>query len=81
MYFLVKDEELLEIYNDIWNKVSNFMKKESYGDVATDFHDKEIPKVGSNYTGLAVILIDFVLKKMITIICKFVLSDNHYLQE
>ena len=30
---------------------------------ATDFRDKEIPKVRSNYARLAVISIDFVLKK------------------
>ena len=32
-------------------------------DDATDFHDKEIPKVGSNYICLAVILINFILIK------------------
>ena len=35
----------------------------SYGNQATDFHDKEVPKVGSNYTCLAVISLDSVLKK------------------
>ena len=34
-----------------------------YGDEATYFYDKEIPKVESSYTCLAVILIDAVLKK------------------
>ena len=34
-----------------------------YGDEATDFYDKEITKVDSKYTCLAVTLIDFVLKK------------------
>ena len=38
-------------------------KKFILSSVATDFHDKEIPKVGSKYTCLAVVLIDFVLKK------------------
>ena len=32
----------------------------SYDDEATDFHHKEIPKGGSNYTCLAVMLIDLV---------------------
>ena len=45
-------------------------KMKFYGDEATDFHDKEIPKVGSNCTSLAVILIDFVLKK----------DEKYYLQ-
>ena len=28
MYFFIEDDELLEIYNGIWNKVSNSTKKE-----------------------------------------------------
>ena len=73
----IEDDELLETYNDILNKIGNSNKKElgcepiynkkflkikirTYGHEATDF---EIPKVGSNHTCLAVILIDFVLKK------------------
>ena len=35
-----------------------------YSDKGTDFHNKEMPKVGSNYICLAVILIVFILKKM-----------------
>ena len=27
IHFLIKDDELLKKYNDIWNKVSNSMKK------------------------------------------------------
>ena len=38
-------------------------KVKSNVDDATDFHDKEIPKVGSNYICLAVILINFILIK------------------
>ena len=34
-----------------------------HGNNATDFQDKKIPNVGSNVNCLAVILIDFVLKK------------------
>ena len=41
-----------------------------YSDEATDFHNKEMPKAGSNHAYLAVIKIDFALKKMKTIICK-----------
>ena len=43
-------------------------KVKSYGDEATDFHDKEIPKAGSNHTCLAVIMIDSVLKKRIKLL-------------
>ena len=48
------------IYNNNFLKI----KIRSYGEDLTDFHDKEIPKVESNYSFLAVILFDFVLRKM-----------------
>ena len=35
----------------------------SYSDETRNFHNKEVPKIGSNYTCLAVIFIDFVLIK------------------
>ena len=38
-------------------------KIKSYGDEVTDFYDKEIPKVDSNYTCLAVINLDSALSK------------------
>ena len=47
----------------IYNKKLLKTKKKSYDDQAIDFHYKEIPKVGPNYSCLAVILIDFVLEK------------------
>ena len=34
-----------------------------FGDGASDFHDQDIPKVGYNYTWLAVIANDSALKK------------------
>ena len=43
-------------------------KVKSSGDEATDFHDKEMPKAGSNHTCLAVIMIDSVLKKRIKLL-------------
>ena len=87
MYFFIKDNELLEAYNDIWSKVSNSIKTEldcgpiynkkflktetrSFESEVTDFHGNEIPKVDSNYTCLAVILINFVFKQ----------DENYYLQ-
>ena len=42
----------------------------SDGDETADFHDKEVPKVDSNYTCLAVIFLDSVLKK----------DESYYLQ-
>ena len=38
-------------------------KIKSYGDEVTDFCDKEVPKMDSNYTCLAVINLDSPLKK------------------
>ena len=77
IYFSIEDNEL-QNYSGIWNKVriikkeldcrpiynKKFLKTKirSYGSKVTDYHDKEIPKVGSNYICLAVILLDFVLK-------------------
>ena len=96
MHFLTKDDELLKKYNNVWNKVSDTIKKEfdsesnynkkilkteikTYNYKATDFHNKEIPKVGSNYICLALILTDFFLKKdgnyypqMILKTCKYI---------
>ena len=50
----------------------NFVKTKirSYGDEVTDFHDKELPKVDSNHTCLAVISLESALKK----------EGNYYLQ-
>ena len=39
------------------------MKIKSYCHGATDFHVKEMPKAGSDYTCLAIINVDSVLKK------------------
>ena len=48
----------------IYNKRYLKTKIKSSGDAATDFHDKEIRKISSNYICLAVILIDVALKTL-----------------
>ena len=50
-------------FQTLYNK--NYLKTKiiSYSDKATDFHDKEMPKAGFNHTCLAVITIDSVPKK------------------
>ena len=78
MYFLIEDDDLLEKYNTIWDKVSADIKKEfepvynkiflkieikSHGDEVADFYDKEILKVDSDHTCLAVISLDSDLNK------------------
>ena len=80
MYFLIKDDDLLEKFNTIWNKVSADIKKEfhselvhnekllktkikSHGNEVADFYNKEIPRVDSNHTCLAIISLDSAFKK------------------
>ena len=78
MYFLIEDDDLLEKYNTIWDKVSADIKKEfepvynknslkikikSHGDEVTNFCDKEILKVDSDHTCLAVNSLDSALNK------------------
>ena len=52
----------------VYNKKSWKSKIKYHGDKVTDFYDKEIPKVDSNHTCLAVIILDSALKK----------DDNYY---
>ena len=46
-------------------------KIKSYHDEATDYHNKEMSKLGFDHTSLALITIDSVFKKMKTIIGKY----------
>ena len=80
MSFLLKNNELLEKFNEIWDKVSKIIKKKfdsapiyiekylrtkmiSYeGKVSTNFNVNKIPKEGSQYICLSVILIDSVFQ-------------------
>ena len=78
MYSMIEDDDLLEKYNTIWDKVSADIKKEfnckpvynemflktkirSFDDEVPDFYKKEIPKVDSSHTCLAVISLDSAL--------------------
>ena len=54
----------------VYNKEYLNAKIKSHGDEVTDFYDKEIPKLDSNHTCLAVISLNSGLKK----------DDNYYLQ-
>ena len=47
----------------VYNKEYLKTKIKSHGDEVTDFYDKEIPKIVFNHTCLAVISLDFILKK------------------
>ena len=49
-------------YESVHNK--NFLKTKTkfYGDEATDFHNKEVPKVDSSYTCLADLALDSIFE-------------------
>ena len=75
---MIEDDELLTRYNDTWNNFSYSIKKEFDSELTCNKKDPktkinsygEMPKVGSHYICLAVMLIEFVLKK----------DENYYLQ-
>ena len=70
--FLTKDNELLKEYKEIWKKVSDAIKKESYkGKINTNFYNNKIPKEGSQYICLSVVLLDSIFKTDKNIILKF----------
>ena len=54
----------------VYNKKFSKTKIKSHGDEVTDFYDKKIPKIESNHTCLAIISLDFAVKK----------DDNYYQQ-
>ena len=86
--FLIKDDELLQKYNEIWEIVKNNLKKEfdcepvynqkylkakikSYNEkINTNFHNSKIPREGSQFIFLSVILIIFFLFYYFLIILK-----------
>ena len=49
-------------YESVYNKKILKTKTKFYGDEATDFHDKEVPKVDSTYTCLAVLALDSIFE-------------------
>ena len=52
-----------------------------YGDEATDFLNEEMAKVDSNYTCLAVIEIDFILKKDENYYPQIFLIESKYIEK
>ena len=78
--FLIKDDDLLKKYNEIWEKVKNSIKKEfgskpvynekylkakiksCNGKINTNFHKNQIPREGSHFICLSVILINSVFR-------------------
>ena len=74
-YNTIQDKVSTDIKKEIHSESvcnKNFLKTkiESHSDEVTDFYDKEIPKVDSNYTCLSVTSLDSTLKK----------DENYFLQ-
>ena len=79
MYFLIEDDDLLEKYaiwdkvstdikkefdsEPVYNTEFFKTKIKSHGNEFTYFYDREIPKVDSNHNCLAVINLDYALRK------------------
>ena len=73
IYFLIEDDDLLEKYNTIWDKVTADIKnefdsmpvynKDFLKTKIKDFYENEIPKVDSNHTCLAVTSLVSILKR------------------
>ena len=87
----------MEKCNTIWDKISADIKKinsepvynkknlktkiKFHGNEAAKFHDKEVPKAGSNHTCLAVIAIDFALKKEENYYPQMFLKECKYIEK
>ena len=94
---MIRHYELLETSNEIWEKVTNNIKKEfdsepvyneKYlkakikfynGKISTSFFNHKIPKVGSQFICLSVILIDSVFKTGKSYYLGVVLEECKYL--
>ena len=100
MSFLIKDNELLEKSNEMWDKVKNSIRKEFVskpvynekylkanrkfynGKINTNFHNNEIPRQGSQFICLSVILIDSVFRvgknyyQVLLGECKYVIKEK-----
>ena len=63
--------------------IKHFLKTKikSYSYEATGFHDKEVPKVEANHTGLAVISLYSVLKKDKNCYLQVFLKESKYIEK
>ena len=65
----------------VYNKKKLKTKIKSHGDEVANFYVKEIPKVDSNYTGLAVISLDSALKNDENYYRQVSLKDCKYIEK
>ena len=88
MYFLIENDDKVNSYirkefdsKPVYNKKFLKTKTKSYGDEVTDFHDKEISKVGYNHTSLAVISGDSGLWEKENYYPKVILKEYKYIEK
>ena len=92
MSFLIKDDELLERYNEIWDKVKNIVKKESFSEQL--YNEKYLKAKLKSFNGkintsfhnefcISVILSDFVFRiaknyypQVFLEVCKYVVKEK-----
>ena len=74
---LYVDYNIFLIYYNIFLKT----KKKPYGNKVTEFYNKEIPKVNSNHTYLAVISLDSALKKDENYHPQVLLKERKYIEK
>ena len=60
MSFLIKDDELLEKYNDIWEKVKNSLKKDFGSEVV--YNEKYLKAKTKSYNGKSATQIFTIIK-------------------
>ena len=65
----------------VYNKKLMKTNIKSYGDEATDFYNKEIPKAGSDCTSLAVVTTDSALEKDKNYYPQVFLKECKYMEE
>ena len=88
MYFLIESDNKVNSYirkefdsKPVYNKKFLKTKIKSYGDEVTDFHDKEISKVGYDHTCLTVINGDSALWKNKEYYPKVILKECKYIEK
>ena len=87
MSFFIKNSEVWEKYEDIWNVIKNKLNikfhghenkyskakvREFDGNIKTNFLGNNLPKENTYYTCIAGITIDSIMKMNKKVICKFI---------
>ena len=79
MQIFKKSLIVYDLFEPVYQKEFLKTKIKSHGNEVTYFYDKEIPKVDSNHTCLAVISLDFALKTDGNYYPQFFLKECKYI--